>query len=240
MPPLIALHGFAGQPALWDALFVETPGHAPHLPGHGFAPCPTPFDWNHAVRAVAPSAPAVWVGYSMGARLAMAAAQHCPTLLTALVLVGGHPGLVDTAAREQRHAWEQQWATRLRNHGLPAFMDAWSAQPLFASQARLDATVQATQAAWRHHHDPLDLAEAFVRLGLAHQPDRRPALAGLDCPVLVVAGEHDTKYQTIGRELARLGPHISFATIPESGHNPLLEQPQATQRTITDWLRATL
>jgi pimeloyl-ACP methyl ester carboxylesterase len=48
-------------------------------------------------------------------------------------------------------------------------------------------------------------------------------------PVLLLAGEHDPKFQAIGARMAELiGPNASRVDVPGAGHAAHLEQPART------------
>lgn len=230
---LALLHGFAGAPQAWDrvlaALTIQAHPYAPWLPLHGPNPVEA-VDWEDAARVLA--APvrtrgAWWVGYSMGARMAMAVAASCPDAVRGLVLIGGNPGLRSDAEREARRAWERTWADRLRDGSLSEFFAQWSAMPLFASQRAVDERLREQQTRWRLGHDRRSLARAFETFALSGMPDFRPALAALRKPVILLAGDGDAKYCDLGRATAALAEHMTFRSVPGAGHNPLLEAPDA-------------
>ena len=62
-------------------------------------------------------------------------------------------------------------------------------------------------------------------------------LRELTMPVLVLAGERDTKFIDIGRQLAAGIPRATFATVPGAGHAAHLEQPGITASMIAEFLR---
>jgi 2-succinyl-6-hydroxy-2,4-cyclohexadiene-1-carboxylate synthase len=177
-PPLVLLHGFLGAPSSWGEVLAALPDHGPAwcpwLPGHGPAP-PQPASWELAVQAIADALPpgAVLAGYSMGARLALAAALRVGEALRGTLLVGGHVGLADERARAERAAQDARRSAALRSGALADFVAAWEAQTLFASQRGLPAELQARQRTTRLAHDPQALAWAFEVAGLAQMPDLR-------------------------------------------------------------------
>lgn len=239
-PRRVFLHGFAGAPAtfaqLTAALTASTPGaelrppHCPALPGHQSAPPPTTGGWSHTVEALCaalPTEPVHLLGYSLGARLALAMALTHPGRVRLLTLVGVNPGLPDENERAQRRRQDLAWQRSLRQRGLQAFLQAWQAQPLFATQAHLAPEVRAAQAAQRAALHAEDLAATLGRLGLAAMPNYWPRLARLQIPTLLVAGSLDTKFVALHRRAARLLAHATVAEVSGVGHNVVLEGPQA-------------
>lgn len=225
------LHGFLGDPAVWDRVAVPGTTRALALPGHGGGPVRATWAANLAAVADAIGACDVVVGYSLGARLALGlvAAGHAPRA----ILISVNPGLADDAAAERaaRRASDAAWARRLRADGLPAFLDAWEAQPLFASQARAPADELAARRARRLAHDPEQLARSLEAMGLAEMPDHRAAITAERCAL--IAGADDARYVAIARALP-----APLEVIAAAGHDPTLEQPAALSAAIARALAA--
>jgi len=216
------LHGFAGDPAAWDATFAALPRHdarAVALPGHGGGPIPATWDACLAAIAGAIGEVDLVVGYSLGARaaLGLAAAGRAPRA----ILVSVNPG-IDDAERAARRASDGAWARLLRERGIDAFLDAWEAQPLFATQARTPPARLATRRARRRALDPEQLAQSLEVMGLGEMPDYRGAVAAarVSSRISLIAGADDPRYVAIARALP-----APLAVIPGSGHDPTLEAP---------------
>ena len=75
-------------------------------------------------------------------------ASSPPVASPRAVLISVNPG-IDDAERPARRAHDAAWARLLRERGLDAFLDAWEAQPLFATQARVRADLRAARRARR-------------------------------------------------------------------------------------------
>lgn len=239
--PLVLLHGFTGSPASWSDVVCALPGSrtiaALSLPGHHPAMI-VRHGFEANVDAVAEvlamvsdggvrASPCHLVGYSLGARVALSLAVRHPALVLGLTLVGVHPGLHSQTERAERVAADARLAALLRAGGVDAFVRAWEAQPLFATQARASAHALAAQRRIRRAHDPEALAQSLEHLGLGVMPSYRDALARIRVPVTLVTGELDVKFSGLARELAAQAPGVSLALVPACGHNPLLEQPAA-------------
>jgi 2-succinyl-6-hydroxy-2,4-cyclohexadiene-1-carboxylate synthase len=216
----VLLHGFAGDPASWDDVPIDADRIA--LPGHlGGAPLERDWGTNLAAIAARIGPCDVAVGYSLGARVALGlvVGGHAPRG----VLISVNPGIADHE-RAARRAADAAWAELARRQGIATFVDAWQAQPLFATQRRVPAERLAARTARRLVLDPEQLARSLETMGLAEMPDYRPLV---DDRVALIAGAEDAKYVAIARALpARL------ELIPASGHDPLLEQPPALAAAI--------
>jgi len=241
-PALVLLHGFLGTPGAWDAVRAALPRHGPvwcpWLPGHGPAP-PAPASWDETVQSIADALPAgaVLAGYSLGARLALAATLRRPSHARATLLVGGHVGPATADERAERATLDAERAAALRSGGLDAFVTAWEALPLFASQRALPPLLQAQQRAARVGHDPKALTWAFEVAGLACMPDLRADVAAARQPLAFLTGALDARFDRLGAALAR-PPWVSHRSVPGVGHNLLLEAPAAVAASLIDLMEA--
>ncbi len=84
-------------------------------------------------------------------------------------------------------------------------------------------------------------AEAFVRQQTAvmSRPDSRPTLAWIKCPTLVLTGDEDnTIPNSLSTEIANGIHGAKLTVIPQCGHLPTVERPQATADALVEWLRS--
>ena len=71
------------------------------------------------------------------------------------------------------------------------------------------------------------------------RPDSRPLLASIKCPTLVLVGDSDTLTPPdLSKEIAQGIPGAKLAVIPDCGHLSTIEQPDAVNAALIDWLRA--
>jgi len=214
------LHGFAGDPAVWDDVAIH--GDRIALPGHpGGGPLAA--DWAANLDAIAARLGDcdLVIGYSLGARVALGlvAAGRVPRG----VLISVNPGIAD-AERAARRASDAAWAQLARDRGIAAFLAAWEAQPLFATQARAPDDRRAARRARRQALDPAQLARSLETMGLAEMPDYR---GQIDDRFALIAGGDDARYVAIARALP-----VRLEIIAGSGHDPLFEQPAALAAAI--------
>jgi 2-succinyl-6-hydroxy-2,4-cyclohexadiene-1-carboxylate synthase len=251
-PAVLVLHGFTGSARTWDpltdALRAQHRVIAPDLLGHGRSDVPADPS-RYALEAQADDlagllttlevAPADVIGYSMGARLALVLALRHPSIVRGLILESPSAGIADPDERARRRTTDELLAARLERDGLVAFVDAWEAQPLFASQSVLPDETRAGLRSVRLAHDPLGLAASLRGAGQGVMAPLDDHLWAISCPVLVIAGALDV----VGLERARsvaAGLRVSrLEVVPESGHAPHLEQPDAFLRLAREHLAAT-
>lgn len=239
-PTLVALHGFAGTGADWRPVLEPLPNALvlPDLPGHGGTSGPLPEGFEALADALAElpvEGPAVWLGYSFGARCLWQLALRHPERVHALVLVSPHPGLGRLADRVQRRRQDEDDARLLETQGLDAFLEAWHARPVFETRRAKPAWAQEVEAK-RATNDPKRLAEVLRRFGLGAQPDVRPRLAEITAPTLWVTGALDEPYTALARDCAGRLPRGEHAVLAGAGHGAHLEEPQAFQDVLRRFL----
>ena len=84
-------------------------------------------------------------------------------------------------------------------------------------------------------------AEAFVRQqeAIISRPDSRPVLATIKCPTLVLSGDEDnTIPNALSVEMADNIHNARLVILPNCGHLPQVEQPEATAKALVEWLRS--
>jgi len=241
---VVFLHGFTGGGAsfshLEPLLGDEVRARCLVLPGHEDVAAPAAAGepgFREAVAVVAAElgVGATLVGYSQGARLALAVAALHPAKVGALVLEGVHPGLTDAQERLARRDEDEARARLLEAKGLEAFLAEWERHPVLAGQRTLPAELAASLSAQRRRHTAPGLAGALRSLGLAAQPPL--PLGQVRGPVLLVSGANDTKFTTIAQRLAGRLRDARHVAIEGAGHSPHLEAPEAYARVVRDFLR---
>ena len=173
-----------------------------------------------------------YVGYSMGGRFCLHAALMYPHLVRHLALIGTHPGLDDADDRVARRAADDVTANRLTEIGLPAFLDEWVQQPLFAGlqltpadcAARLTNTVDG-------------LRSSLWLAGTGAQESLWSRLSGLGMPVALITGANDEKFNAITAQMAELLTDVRRYLISDAGHAAQLQQPAAVVATIIETAR---
>ena len=239
-PAVMLLHGFTGDGRSMSevslALARDFEVISPDLPGHGrsigaddgpacsFDEC---LGRLAATLDRAGHARAHWLGYSMGARLALAFAARFPQRVASLLLVGGRAGIEDASERAARRRADEALADRIESGGIEAFVDEWLAQPIFASQRRLGREFAAAQRRQRLANDARSLAASLRSLGPGAQPPLFDDLPRLDVPVLLVAGALDRAFVAHATDLARRLPSAEVHEVADAGHAVHLEQPAA-------------
>lgn len=163
---------------------------------------------------------AVYVGYSMGGRLCLRLALDRPELVRALVLVSASAGIADARAREARVASDAELARTIERDGVPAFLERWLAQPMFAGVPRGAPGLRERAAL------PATFLTHCLRvLGAGTMEPMWDRLHELAMPVALVTGRADTAYDAIAQHmLERIRAHATHVRL-DGGHALPLEQP---------------
>lgn len=236
---LVMLHGFTGSAAGWcshlDALAAcGARVIAFDLPGHGRSDAPEDarlygFDASRDMLLAAlrelgvGQGEAILLGYSMGGRVALHAAFS--GFFCALVLESATPGLQDPVEREQRRASDEALAAGIERGGVQAFVERWEKLPLFASQNALPLKTREALRGQRLNNRARGLAQSLRGAGTGIQPPLHDRLPALHLPVLLLAGELDTKFSAIARSMAESLPQAQLCIVPGAGHTIHLERP---------------
>jgi 2-succinyl-6-hydroxy-2,4-cyclohexadiene-1-carboxylate synthase len=243
---LVLLHGFTQGPGSWDPLVaglepsweivrVTLPGHGPA--GSASAQARLPFEAAaaavaDAVTEVAGPEAATWMGYSLGGRLTLRVALDRPGLVDSLVLLGATAGIEEADARTARVEIDERLAAGLERKGVESFVDGWLAQALFSRLSRSDAGVEE-----RRLGTVDGLASALRLLGTGVQEPVWNRLAEIKVPVLLLAGEHDSKFSALAfRMAAGIGEEAGISFVPGAGHAAHLERPESVAAIVNRFL----
>lgn len=250
-PPLVLLHGFTGSRTTWFDFVAAarrefTTIAIDHI-GHGRTASPasveryrmdrTVDDLVEVVRGLGHER-AAWVGYSLGGRTALQVVCRHPEAVSALVLEGASPGLEAETERTARIEADERLARMIEDDGLEAFVDHWASISLWDSQQ--ETLSEAQRAALRQQRwaqRGVGLANSLRGMGTGSQSWVGGSLGRIGVPVLLTAGRLDTKYVQIAEEMASAIPDSRVRIIDGGGHAAHLEQPQAFNAVVLDFLR---
>ncbi|MEC9487370.1 MAG: 2-succinyl-6-hydroxy-2,4-cyclohexadiene-1-carboxylate synthase [Prosthecochloris sp.] len=231
-PGIVFLHGFLGSADDWLPVAEELSDSyrcfLVDLPGHGrtTAGSDDEFRFGTVVRNLSglighlPASRLHLAGYSMGGRIALALLLSTPHLFRSAAIISASPGLRDETSRCERRKHDDRLAGRLEEN-FEEFLEFWYSLPLFAplrASASFDAVLDA-----RRRNSPHLLAMALQGMSTGRQPSCWEQLPQNRLPVRFLAGQKDTKYVEIGRQMVNLCPGSSLDILPGCGHTPQLE-----------------
>jgi 2-succinyl-6-hydroxy-2,4-cyclohexadiene-1-carboxylate synthase len=220
----VVVHGFTQTSTSWDPITARLNAtvDAPAIGReHNFT----------AAAAALDRGPATYVGYSQGGRLCLQLALDRPEVVRRLVLVSASPGIADADERAARRAADERLAQEIERDGVDVFLERWLAQPLFASLPRDRSGIEERRA----HNTVEHLTYQLRVLGQGTQPSNWERLGELRMPVLLIAGELDTKYVDIARSMATAVPQARVEVIAGAGHACHLESPAAVAQLLSSF-----
>jgi len=191
-------------------------------------------DLGRVADAVSPDAPLVLAGLSFGGLTSLHYTVKHPERVRALVLAGSGPGFKNPKAAEAWRKQSERTAALLEERGLEAFVSGRAASTCVGRRTELPAA-QAAGAAIRAQ-DPHGLAE-FGRHVAGLAPSVIDDLAHVSQPALVVVGAEDEAYLQAAEVMAAKLPAARHHLLPHAGHILNIEEPDAFNALLIDFLR---
>jgi 3-oxoadipate enol-lactonase len=240
---LLLVHGFPFSAAMWrPQLEAPPPGWrviAADLPGFGGSGLrePATLGMDEAGDQLAlllntlGVTRAVVCGLSMGGYVTLAMLRRYPALLRALVLCDTRAGPDSDEARRGR----LETAAQVRREGTAGVVDGMLPKLLSPHTRRRDPGVEAELRAIMEAA-PADAVAAALE-GMAGRADSTPMLRSIAVPTQIMVGMDDEiTPEAEAQLLARGIPGALLTVIPDAGHVPNLENPDAFNRTLHDFL----
>jgi pimeloyl-ACP methyl ester carboxylesterase len=241
-PPLVFLHGAAGDGRLWQpqlaALADEFTVVAWDEPGAGrSSDVPADFalaDYASCLAALIDAlalGPAHVAGLSWGGTLALELYRHHPRLVATLVLIDTYAG----------------WKGSLPDEEVRARV-AGARQMLAAPAEEFDPTLPGLFAG----DPPADFVPLLEEIAAAVRPeslrtqlfvmaeaDQRDLLPRISVPTLLIWGELDARSPiSVAHQFAQAIPETRLVVIPGCGHVSNLEQPRQFNEAVREFCRA--
>ncbi len=170
------------------------------------------------------------VGLSMGGYIALAMMREAPERIVKLALL-------DTTARPDT---AEQTAVRRKFIGMAEcgrlndVIDLLLPRLLHSSR-RNDEGLRRVICDMAADTGP----EAFIlqEQAIISRPDARPMLADVRCPTIVLVGEQDElNPPSLAKEIACGIAGARLVVIPQCGHFPTIERPEAVNAALAEWL----
>jgi pimeloyl-ACP methyl ester carboxylesterase len=251
--PLLLLHGFTGAKedfAEWLDRLAAAGWHAvaPDHRGHGESSKP---DGDEAYSLATFASDALrladalgWarfglLGHSMGGFVAQLMAFTAPERLLALVLMDTGHGPIEGIDMAQAEAA----ISIVRSGGMDALADAMAGRddPLATPAHRRLLAERPGYAEFNERKLRITSPHVYSAIvpEFVHGADTLDRLAALDPvpPTLVVVGEQDAPFVGSAKRMADTVPGARLAVIPDAGHSPQFENPDAWWEALSTFLR---
>lgn len=241
--PVVLLHGWLGSWALWRDT-IEDLGHdfrTYALDFFGFGDSVgrqsdfSVSNFSHLTIAFMqqlgiPRAPLV--GHSMGGTVALDVARRCPERVVKVAVIGSpvqgsslNPLLKASGYRQfARLIWTSPLLLRL-------FMRVY-AYAIATDGQRVGQMITSDMS-------KMTVEAFFQSIGTLREADLREALSALSMPVLGIYGQRDIIVNPNQAQLLqRCAPHARLAIFDQSGHFPMMDEPDRFHKTLRHFLNA--
>jgi len=250
--PLLLVHGFTGAKEDFGDFLVplaERGWHvvAPDLRGHGTSDKPTE-ESAYTLPTFAGDVLALadalgWsrftlLGHSMGGMIAQQMLLAAPDRIEALILMDTAHGRLEGALDE---GMIERAIAFIRANGIEAWKQMMESQADRGLSTPADLRVRAERPGYVEFGERklLAVSPAMVASVLgqfATVDDRLERLAAHTTPTLVIVGEQDKPFIGPSERMADVMPGASLAVIPDGGHSPQFESPDAWWQALSGFL----
>lgn len=244
-PVLVLVHAFPLGAQMWEpqfrGAFYGWRLLAPDLRGFGGSTDPraegvdpTIDDYADDVAALVrevAGGPVVLGGLSLGGYVAFAVMRRSPALVRALVLADTRAGADTTEARAGRRAM----LTVLEHDGPQGVARDMMPKLLGPTTREHNPDAEETVRLLIKRQSPAAIRDAVLRM--MDRPDSTPLLPAITVPALLIVGEEDVLTPPAESErIAAAMPNASLVRIAGAGHLSNLEQSQAFEASVEDFL----
>lgn len=241
--PVLFVHGFPLNHTMWqsqlDALGSNCRVIAPDLRGFGRSGV-TPGtvtmrqfadDLNSLLDVLKITEPVTLCGLSMGGYIAWQFVEHYRPRLRSLILCDTRAAADTPEAAEARLELAESVLAEGPEPVAEAMLPKLFAESTLKSRPDVVEEVRKMIVST----EPAGITAALR--GMAERPDSTGLLATLDLPALLLCGEQDrlTTPEEM-RGMAETIPDAAFAEIPNAGHMAPMENPEAVNRAIREFL----
>ena len=250
-PPLLMVHGFTGAK---EDFADHAPRFAEHSRvvlfdhrGHGASDKPDDPDGYTLDRLVADTlavadnlglGPFTLLGHSMGGMVARRLVLAHPERVHSLVLMDTSPGMPPTIDPDLAGLA----ADVALIDGMTALRQILDEADTLGSDA--DKRVQRERPGYtefntRKWADVAPAAYAGLMRSMIHQPDQLGQMHTITAPTLVLVGEEDEHFVPAARAMVDVLPDARLVVVPDAGHSPQFESPEAYFAGVDGFLRRT-
>jgi pimeloyl-ACP methyl ester carboxylesterase len=181
----------------------------------------------------APDEPVVLAGLSFGGLASLHYTYAHAHRVEALILAGSGPGFKNADAADEWRRRSEKTADYIESKGMEAFVTGKAAPTCIGHDPELPAARHAAAAIAAQ--DPRGVANFGRRVaGLA--PSIIDELPEIDQPALVLVGEHDRAYLRAAEVMSAKLPRASHQQLPDAGHIGNIEQTEAFNRILLEFL----
>lgn len=235
--PVVLLHGVGLQADAWrpqiEALRQTNSVVAPDMPGHGQSPCPSgPLALGDYTDAFLPifdgfKEPAVVIGHSMGAMIALDLAFRAPSKVHGVVALNGVFERPSQAAV----------AVRARADSLDGATVPDPEPTLFRWFGETHSLERKACETWLRAADPAGYKRAYTAFAKSDGPSRQ-ALAAMACPALFATGALEpNSTPDMSHEMAAITPRGRALIVDGAAHMMPMTHARQVNAALTEFLQ---
>lgn len=243
-PAVVLIHGWGMHVGVWrDFALVLARDYRVtlvDLPGHGRSGMIADFDLESLAKSLLAVAPerAHWLGWSLGAEIALYLADQHSERVASLVMMAGNARFA--CAADWPHAMASELLERFASemmsdyHGTLLKFLGLQTFGLEHARAVLKELRERVAECPEPDHEALRAGLAILRTA-----DLRPQLARLRVPLLMLLGGRDRLVPpTAGADMLKLAPIAELHVLEGAAHVPFLtHEPQSVSRLVEFWRR---
>jgi pimeloyl-[acyl-carrier protein] methyl ester esterase len=247
---IVLVHGWAMHTGIWREFAKQLAQNyrvtCIDLPGHGRSEKIDPFTLERIGEElvnVAPGESCCWLGWSLGATVALDIAGRYPERVSSLVLLAGNPSFTvgATGWSSESQTWPgidvrllDDFAEHLHKNCQATLLRFLSLQVNGLPDHK--GLLKALKAAVFECDAP-DTNTLQGGLDILKQADLRPFLSGLTIPVSVILGGLDALVPVaVGQKIQQLLPDLELNIIDRAGHVPFLSHSRETVAIISRFM----
>jgi len=168
---------------------------------------------------------AIIFGYSMGGRAALSFAINHPNKIRGLILEGTTAGIESEKIRSERIKIDEELADYIESHNIEEFVELWMSKEIFNTQRRFSNEKFKKIRKKKALNSKIGLANSLRGFGTGRMGYFGKKLNQINCPVMLITGELDTKFSQINKKLVKKFPAAHHQIIQNAGHIVHLEEP---------------
>jgi len=230
-PALLLTHGYSATSQMWRGQIEAFAEHFSviiwDMRGHGQSASPSDPGLYSEAHTVADMAglldhlgfdTAVIGGLSLGGYMSLAFHAEHPERVKALLIIDTGPGYKKDTARAQWNKDAAAMADAIDKHGVEALAGGSAERSL------------------SRHNSYAGLAQAGRHMLTQHSPRVIESLPHIKVPALVLAGAEDEPFLAATDYMAQKIPGAKKVIVPNAGHAVNLDQPEAFNRAVLEFL----
>jgi 2-succinyl-6-hydroxy-2,4-cyclohexadiene-1-carboxylate synthase len=246
---ILMLHGFTGSLDDWREIHGSLNPDFNYigidLVGHGKSDSPVIVD-KYCPQALSKQISDILVnlsieqviifGYSMGGRVALSFAINHPNKIGGLILESTTAGIESEKIRNDRVNSDEELADYIESHDIKDFVELWMSKEIFNTQRRFSNEKLKNIRKKKTLNSKIGLANSLRGFGTGRMGYFGNKLNQINCPVLLITGELDTKFTKINSLLKKKFPNAKHKIIKNAGHNTHLEEPMKVVKVVNEFL----